>query len=417
MKTILHLAVKDLRVLFSDKSNLFWVFGFPALFSLFFGAVFSGIGESPSGMRIAVTDEDQSEFSRSYLAQLETYESLRIEPMDRATALDGVRRGKCSAAITLKPGFGDVFTMFDNSQSTIDIAQDPSRGMEGQYLQGLLMRARFEVLAGRFTDRGWMKDHLRTCREEVSRDEDLNPILAASLRTFIDTGERLLEDVNDIQFNGDLMNFSATEVTRASDGPVTSFQVTFPQAVIWGILGCSATFAISIVQERSRGTFDRLRVGPISGFSILGGKALACFFTCLCVVGFLLLLARLIFKMPIRHLPSLLTAAVCVNLCFVGLMMFISTLGRTEQSAAGAGWAFIMVIAMLGGGMVPLLFMPPWLRPLSHISPVKWSIYAMEGGIWRDLSWGELVPSLTVLLAIGTGGFLLGLILLRRQDQ
>ena len=43
MNKALLLAVKDWRVLLSDKGNIFWVFGFPVLFALFFGAIFSAI--------------------------------------------------------------------------------------------------------------------------------------------------------------------------------------------------------------------------------------------------------------------------------------------------------------------------------------------------------------------------------------
>jgi len=121
--------------------------------------------------------------------------------------------------------------------------------------------------------------------------------------------------------------------------------------------------------------------------------------------------------MPISNLPLFVMAALCTLLCFVGLMMFICTLGRTEQSVGGAGWAILMMMAMIGGGMVPLVFMPSWLRPFSHISPVKWSIFALEGAIWRNFSLTEMINPCLVLLAIGTTAFLLGVVMLRRQDK
>jgi ABC-2 type transport system permease protein len=121
--------------------------------------------------------------------------------------------------------------------------------------------------------------------------------------------------------------------------------------------------------------------------------------------------------MPIGNHLLFIPAALCTVLCFVGLMMFICTLGRTEQSAGGAGWAIIMIMAMIGGGMVPLAFMPSWLRPFSHISPVKWSIFALEGAIWRNFSVSEMISPCVVLLAIGIVAFLLGVIMLRRQDN
>ena len=59
MAKLMALAVKDLRVLMADKGNVFWVLGFPLLFALLFGAIYSGAGKGPSGMKLAVVDEDQ----------------------------------------------------------------------------------------------------------------------------------------------------------------------------------------------------------------------------------------------------------------------------------------------------------------------------------------------------------------------
>jgi len=422
MSKVIYLAIKDLKVLFSDKSNIFFVFGFPAIFALFFGTIFSGIGEEPSGMKVALVNLDKSDFSNSYISKLDSYDALEIVPVDHNQAIDGVRTGKFSAAVILKDGFGGDFeTMFTGDNSAVEMALDPGRKMEGQYLQGLLARAMFEAMAKRFTDRDWMRKQVEDWRNEVADANDLDAADAKLFLGFFDAFHTLLKDVNDenfrMEFSGDMMSFATTDVSREQKGPVSSFQITFPQAIIWGILGCSVTFAISIVQERIKGTFERLRVGPIGRAHILGGKGLACFITCVCVVCFLFIGAKLIFKMPLRSLPLFVLAAACVILCFVGLMMFVCSLGRTEQSAAGAGWALFMIMAMLGGGMVPLLFMPSWLRPFSNISPVKWSIFALEGGIWRNLTFIEMLRPLAVLLTIGTAAFIFGVVMLTRQDK
>jgi ABC-2 type transport system permease protein len=68
-------------------------------------------------------------------------------------------------------------------------------------------------------------------------------------------------------------------------GPREPFQITFPQGIIWGILTCAASFAVSIVKERATGTFQRVCVGPVSEFHVLAGKAVACFMTCWLVIG------------------------------------------------------------------------------------------------------------------------------------
>jgi ABC-2 type transport system permease protein len=422
MKKVLFLALKDLKVLLSNKGNIFWVFGFPALFALLFGAIYSSAGKEPSGIKIAVVDEDKSEFSSSYISLLESYEALKIVRVSRNEAIEQVRKGKIAAAVVLKKGFGDGFeAVFNSKEPKLEIASDPSRKMEGGYLQGLLAKAQFEALGKKFTDRKWMKNQINLWRGEVKDANELGTEQAKLYLNFFDSFDTLLKDVNDKNLNagfkGDILNFSKLDVKKEYNGPITPFQITFPQALLWGILGCTATFAISIVKERTHGTFERLRVGPIGRAHILGGKGLACFITCCLIICALYVCAKVIFRMPIGNLPLFVLAALCTLLCFVGLMMFICTLGRTEQSVGGAGWAMIMIMAMFGGGMVPLAFMPAWLRPFSHASPVKWGIFALEGAIWRNFSLMEMISPCLVLLAIGTTAFLLGVVMLQRQEK
>jgi ABC-2 type transport system permease protein len=422
MKKVIFLAVKDLRVLISDRGNIFWVFGFPVIFALFFGAIYSGADKGPSGMEIAVVNEDNSEFSNTYVSNLESNEALKIIKLGRGEALERVRKGKVAATVILNKGFGDGFeALFNKDEPKLEIASDPSRKMESGYLQGLLAKAQFEALSGKFKDRKWMKDQVSVWRGEIEKADDLNFEQADLYLKFFDYFTKLLTDANDESFgtgfDGDILNFTKMDVNREYEGPLTAFQITFPQAMLWGILGCTATFAISIVKERTNGTFARLRIGPISRAHILAGKGLACFTTCLFISCILLIGAKTIFKMPIGNILLFIPAAFSTVLCFVGLMMLICTLGRTEQSVGGAGWAIIMIMAMIGGGMVPLAFMPSWLRPFSHISPVRWSIFALEGAIWRNFSISEMISPCVVLLTIGITAFLLGVFMLRRMDD
>ncbi len=422
MKKVLILAFKDLKVLLSSKGNIFWVFGFPVMFALFFGAIYSGSGDGPSGIRIAVVNEDQSDFSASFISKLQSDEALEILSLSRDEAIEQIRKGKIAAAVVIKKGFGDgLEALFDSDEPKLEIASDPSRKMEAGYLQGLLAKAQFEALSDNFTDRNWMRRQIALWKDEVKEDNDVDSKQAKLLFNFFDAYDTLLKDVNDQEynsaFNGEILNFNQLDVNREYNGPITAFQITFPQALLWGILGCTATFAISIVQERTKGTFERLRVGPIGRAHILGGKGLACFITCVLIACTLFAAAKLIFKMPVGSLPLFVMAALCTLLCFVGLMMFICTLGRTEQSVGGAGWAVLMIMAMIGGGMIPLAFMPTWLRPFSHVSPVKWGIFALEGAIWRKFTTLDMITPCLILLAIGTAAFGLGVFMLRRQDK
>jgi ABC-2 type transport system permease protein len=419
MMKLLALAIKDLRILMADKGNVFWVFGFPLLFALLFGAVYAGVGKGPSGMNVAVIDEDQSEFSRLYVKHLESEEALKISKLELQEALTQVRKGRMAAAVVLRPGFGDGFSaFFDANDPKLQIASDPGQKMQSAYLEGLLAKAQFQVLTKRFQDRQWMRGQMATWRDQVQGAGGLLGADANTYLRFFDAMDSFLADVNDQTYQGGLgdgiLNVARLDVQREYNGPRTPFQITFPQAILWAVLSCAATFAISIVRERTTGTFQRLRIGPISQAQILAGKGLACFLTCALVIGLLVLVGRLVFKVPIGSPATFVVAAVCTCLCFVGLMMLVSTLGKTEQSVGGAGWAILMIMAMFGGAMMPLAFMPAWMQKLSHVSPIKWGILAMEGGIWRDFSPAEMLLPCGILIGLALAFFTLGVLMLRR---
>lgn len=421
MGKLVALAWKDFRVLIADRGNLFWVFVFPAVFAMLFGAVYSGADEGPSGMKVAVVDEDRSEFSQRYVAHLEDDEALKITRPEREQAFEQVRKGSQAAAVLIPSGFGDGFgAMFDANEPKLEIALDPGRRMEGAYLQGLLAKAQFEVLGQQFQDRAWMREQTDAWRAEVTEGNDLSDADEKVLLRYIDALDTFLDDVNDQTymngFEDGLLNVATVEVQQQYDGPKTSFQITFPQAMIFGILSCAATFAVSIVRERTSGTFQRLCVGPISQAHVLAGKGLACALTCVLVIGMLTLGGIAVFHLPIGSGWLFAMGAGCAVLCFVGLMMFVSTLGKTEQSVGGAGWAILMTMAMFGGAMMPLAFMPPWMRNISHFSPVKWGILAMEGAIWRGFSLTEMLLPCAVLIAIGAVFFALGVVTLRKAQ-
>jgi ABC-2 type transport system permease protein len=178
--------------------------------------------------------------------------------------------------------------------------------------------------------------------------------------------------------------------------------------LIWGLIGCVATFAIGLVVERSTGTLLRLRAAPISRLTILAGKSLACALTCALDLCVLSLVGVLGFGIQIGDPLKYLTVLSACTLCFTGLTMSLSVIGKTEQAVSGAGWSSLIVLAMIGGAMVPPAVMPEWLSRLSNLSPVKWGIWALEGATWRALSWHELLPPIAMLSTFGIAAFATG---------
>lgn len=203
-------------------------------------------------------------------------------------------------------------------------------------------------------------------------------------------------------------------VIRSADAP-SAFALVFPAAIAWGLMGCAATFAVSLVAERTGGTLIRVRAAPLSGSTLVAGKALACALACFFDAALLLAVARVGFGVKIAQPLSVGLAIGALTLCFVGLTLLLSTLGKSEQAVSGAGWATLLFLAMIGGAMVPVSLMPGWMQGLSVISPVRWGVLALEGALWRGFGPRELLPSLAVLVAVGCAAGTLGHAVLRRR--
>jgi ABC-2 type transport system permease protein len=380
MSAIWTLAVKDLRVLSRDKFGLFWVAVFPLMFALFFGSIFGGESHGVAPLKVAVVDEDQTEASRALVARLEKSPALQLvrpaegdaAPLTREAARADVLKGKLVAYVVLKKGFGNSAGLFGGQVAALEVGIDPSRRAEKEMLRGLLTEAAFSGGQGTKVD---------------------GPALAWKPP-----------------------QVEVQDVAPQESGPRSAYELIFPSAVLWGLMTCALTFAIGLVTERLGGTLLRLHLAPLSGGQVLAGKALACFLTGAGVSVGLLGVAWLLLGVRIVNPFGMVLAIVCIAWCFTGIMMFVSTLGKTQQSVAGAAWGVMMPLAMIGGAMVPLIAFPPWMLTVSNFSPVKWGIWALEGAIWRGFSLADMLLPCAILIGIGAACFAVGAKVLSRQE-
>lgn len=421
MREVLALCAKDLRLLIRDKVGFFFSFFFPLIYSIFFGLISSGMSGAAGGIRVAVIDEDRTKESQSFSRTLLDSPELELvtDAKDRAAATDLVRRGKCVAFVIIPQGFGESRRRtFWGPSAKLVTGIDPSRKAESGMLQGVLTKYLFADMQEMFSNPVVMKGKIKQSLDDIQKSEDLDPLFRVALTGFLGSVRQFVDAIPEPEKGAEErvnaangwqpVAIETVDVTRQREGPRSAYEISFPQGVIWGILGCAAGFGISMVVERTKGTLVRLRMSPIGRSKVLAGKALACLTTTLSVAAVLLLIGRFFFGVRPDSIPLLLMAVICISLAFVGIMMFLSVLGKTEQAAGGIGWAILTVMAMLGGGMIPLFFMPPFMQTLSNVSPVKWSILAMEGAIWRGFTVTEMLLPCGVLLAIGGVAFTIG---------
>jgi ABC-2 type transport system permease protein len=437
MNQILTMALKDIRLISRDRMGMFFILFFPVLLGVFFGLV---MGPSSSGgggkMKVAIVDQDQSEVSRKFAERLAANSGIELETESFESAKESVRTAKRVAMVVLSPGFGDRAGVFWGEPPKIQLGLDPSRTAESAMLQGFVMQAIGDLVGERFNNPAQFLPFLQQARDDLNSAE-VDPSQRSIVSGFLDSVDKMIQSAavmnarpepasgadggesRGLQF----ADIQTLDVTRELDpnsvaGQIrkmrSRWDISFPQAMLWGVLGCIASFSISIARENTLGTMLRLQVAPIGPGKILGGKAMACFIAAVFVMGLLIVMAVALGMRPASY-PKLVVASVVISAAFTGVMMVVSLLGRTEQGVAGAGTAINMIMAMLGGCMIPVMFMPEILRQIGVISPVFWAIRAIEGAVWREFSWSEMATPLAVLAATGTACLVVGVIMLRKR--
>ncbi len=439
MSVLFSMAVKDLRLLLRDKLGMFFILVFPLLMGLLFGMIGGSIGEGggENALGIAVFDDDGSELSKLFVNKLDAVDAVDVRRLERGQAQRQVRQGRLLGTLDIPKEFGRTAGLFWMEGPSLVLGVDPSRKAEAAILQGSIMQAMGELAAHRFTDIDGMRSSLAGLTVDLMNDDSLSPAQRTFLRGLFGTIDTFLGNLKaqtDSAPDGadaaapsmQLANVETVDITaRVAADPndpqnlirriKSKWDLSFPAAILWGVMGCVAGFAVSIARERTAGTFYRLQIAPVSRMQVLLGKGLACFLAVLGVVT-LLMVIGLALGIQLASPALLVFAAVSLAFGFVGLMMLMAVLGRSEQAVAGAGWAIIVTMCMFGGGMIPLLFMPKWIVPISNFSPVKWGILALEGAIWRDFTLSEMLLPCGILLAVGTGGFALGTAILSRES-
>jgi ABC-2 type transport system permease protein len=271
-----------------------------------------------------------------------------------------------------------------------------------------------------FSNPAKAKIELEKSKAQVAAATDMKPAEKESLVQFLGAADQYFSSTTATE--GGASPFSGPKikqipVSSEEIGPSSSYEITFPQGILWGLISVAASFSLSMVRERVGGTFLRLRVAPITRNQLLLGKALACFLSCAAVISLLLAVGAAIFHLRFSSPGLLLMAIGSSSAAFVGIMMLLSVLGKTEAAVSGSGWAVLMVMSMFGGGMVPVIMMPGWMQAIGSFSPVKWAILSFEGAIWRGFSFSEMLLPCGILVGVGVATFAAGSMVLGRTRE
>lgn len=309
---------------------------------------------------MVVFDSDRRSAARSFLAKLETTDTVRLveEVSDAAGVREAIVAGRCQVGVIIPQDFSENLLA--------------RRSAQVQYLvDGSNNTVATEALM---------------VGNGAAYDEAISRLLAAApLPPPVDLRPRVL-------FNED---------TKSS-----RFFVPGLVGIIMQLVTVFLT-AFSIVRERERGTMEQLMVTPVSRTALILGKL-----TPFAVVGFLetclvLLLMVYVFDVPIAgDKAALLLLSVLFLLPSLGIGILISTAATNQAEAMQLGLLVMLPSILLSGFIFPRSQMPLPIYALSCLIPVTYYIEILRGIILRGATaWQLWYP--TVVLALFAVGILL----------
>jgi len=379
--------------LWRDRGALVMTFLLPPLVFLIFSSVFAGTTGDDIQLKLAVADTARTADSGRLAAALVASPEVRAE--SAPTAAD-VRRW-------VKSGRADAGLVIRADPASADkpflIVADPSRAVAAPLAQARVQ----QVLANALPD--------VTLRRTVTQ---LEPALGGFTDEQIENADSAAALMRDAP-TGDDGGFFEREAVK--DAKVGGGVIAYYAGAVMMLFALFSAMqgALGLMDEQSTGVADRLLAGTAGMGPVVSGKFLF-------LAGQGLIQALLIFATAqvvygvavVQHAMLWLPTTLAASACAAGVALGLVSMCRTRDQAQMLSTFVILVLAAIGGSMVPRFLMPPWLQMAGWFTPHAWTIEAYQAILWRDAGIGGVYKAWCVLTVVGLFGLVVAHVLARR---
>lgn len=414
---------KDVRVLLRDKVGLILMFAMPILLVIVVTAIQSSTFQlvNKNKLPLIIANRDTGKASKQFVeavdhigmfklinaASNETDEQIKISMHDHDALLSVIIPSDFSVKVAdkAKSLTGKAMNSFglegDTTKKQIEVSpltvyyQPVMQESYRLSVQGALMSA-LQIVESRET--------LRKLYFSIN-----NAPLPAKLE-------------NELLSNQAKINQVPVSISGSSATPNAS-QHNVPAWTVFAMFFITVSLGGSVVREKLSGSFIRLKTLPTSFVINLVSKQISYMAVTILQAAVIFALGLWLFPhlgLPILNPPSDILALIVVSLlcgwCAVSFAICIGVYAQTQEQANSLGAISIVILAAIGGLMVPIFAMPAFFKTLAAISPLHWCLEAyyklfLEGGRLADV-----IPNLIPLLIITLIFQLVAFIGLKRKN-
>lgn len=208
------------------------------------------------------------------------------------------------------------------------------------------------------------------------------------------------------------------EVEGARKTPYpTSVQQNAPGWALLAMFFLAIPLSTTIIRERMQGSLMRIRSMPVPIWVLFGGKVAP--YLVVNQIQLLLILAVGVWGLPLMggdrltlgDAPGAIALlSVSASLAAISFALLIATFTRTPEQATTLSSTTVLILAALGGIMVPKIIMPPTMQQLAELSPFSWGLDGFLDIFIRGGGIREVLPEAGRLLGFGLACFVLAIL-------
>jgi ABC-2 type transport system permease protein len=363
------IVIKEFIQLKRDRLTFGMIIGIPIIQLLLFGFA---INSDPKQLPTAVIAADQSEFSRSFLAGMETTGYFRV-----VAQFSDERAGRDALAK------GDV-------QFIVNIPADFSRKLLRGERPALLLEAD-------------ATDPAATSNALAAVSQLAQTVLAKDLRGPL------------APLNGGNPPFEVRVHRLYNPEGVTQYNIV--PALMGVILTMTMVLmtGLAMTRERERGTMENLLATPALPVEVMTGKIVPYIMIGLVQATIIMLAARYVFSVPfLGSIPLLFGVVLIFIAANLTLGITFSSLARNQLQAMQMTFFFFLPSILLSGFMFPFRGMPGWAQVIGEVLPLTHFVRLVRGILLKGNGWLELWPNVWPLLLFMAVVMTVGLKLYRK---
>jgi ABC-2 type transport system permease protein len=323
MKRALFITLNEVKLYLQDKGDLAFGLLLPILtFALMYGAFG---GQTLFKATASIVDEDKGAYSQQLIKSIDSVDGISVDVMSAKEADTKLDRSDLLMVLFIPAGFSDNLTA--GGQAELVFKQRGNGGTEGQILASII----------------------RGEAENINQEFQARHLVAANLAG---TG---ISDAAIVPMVQDYLTQERQQPAVSVSQVTTGGKPDFVNQYLPGIVTMYVLFALSlssttIVEERRRGTLERLLNTRLSIGELFLGKFLSNIARGFVQTLILLILAYAVFQM---FTPLSFLAAMVITLLFTAaagaIGLIVAAISHTERAASWVGVVVTMFMTMMGG--------------------------------------------------------------------